>query len=198
MRTLWTYHQSRTRLPLISGAADSPAFFRYFFEYDLQSEHFSSRDYLNTSTPSIDIQSNFSLTGFRSKHKDTIYCTWFKREGIKNDSRRFKEFATIRVANSVLTSHLTVAVFNALCNRLQSSCEIRKTNRHSANIENRVGSNNVVWIARDIRYLRAGSTISIFSPKSRRTTGHIRPNCNPTLENSSFRLVFLCRQGRPR
>lgn len=198
MRNLWIYPQSRKRLTLASDATDSPARFQSSIDDDLQSEYFSSHDYLDTSTLSIAAQDNFLQTDFRSKGKETTYCTWFESEGIEKNSKRSKEFATFQTVHSIQTSHLATVTFNDQLDDFQSSCEIRKTNRRSANIENRDGSNNVVWIARDISYLRAGSTISIFSPKSRRPTGYIRPNCGPTVENSSFRLVFLCRQGRPR
>lgn len=198
MRNLWIHPQSRRRLTLVSDATESSARFQPSVDDDLQTEYFSSHDYLDTSTPSIAAQNNFLQTDLRSKVKETTYCTWFKSEGIEKDSKQIKEFATIQTVDSIQTSHLATVAFNEQIDDFPSLCEIWKDADCSKNIDNTSDLNNIVWTVHDTNCLRAQPTIPVFSTDSRRTTGCIQPHCHLTLENSSVCLVFLCRQGRPR
>ena len=198
MRNLWIHPQSRRRLTLVSDATESSARFQPSIDDDLQSEYFLIHDYLDTSTPSIAAQNSFLQTDLRSKGKETTYCTWFKIEGIEKDSKRIKELATSQTVNSIQTSHLATVIFNEQLDDFPSLCEIWTYAGCSKNIENTSDLNNIVWFAHDTKCLRAWPAIPAFSTNSRRTTGCIRPHCHSTLENSSVRLVFLCRQGRPR
>lgn len=198
MRNLWIHPQSRRRLTLVSDATESSARFQPSIDDDLQSEYFLIHDYVDTSRPSTAAQNSFLQTDLRSKGKEKTYCTWFKREGIEKNSKQIKEFATIQTVDSIQASHLATVAFNEQIDDFPSLCETWMYTGCSKNIENTNDLNNIVWTVHDTNCLRAQPTIPVFSTDSRRATGCIQPHCHLTLENSSVRLVFLCRQGRPR